>query len=105
MILLAALASALIFAAIENFYCLNVLIDSHSSALRFWRWTICTAMHASATSLAALGVMRMHRSVFANIAPPDLRRAAPWLLAAMILHGSYNAFAILIDNAFFRNAG
>ncbi len=98
-ILLCGLCSGLAFAAVENLIYLNVYITDASPGIAQWRWSVCMLLHAGCSVVASLGVARVWRSISINRSRPDLSRGAAWLLTAIILHGSYNAIAVLLENA------
>lgn len=96
-ILVCAAASGFAFAALENLLYLHVYVPHPSPDLVAWRWTVCVALHVSCTLLAHLGVLRMWRDLWARRARPNLALAYPFLLAAWVLHGLYNTFALLLE--------
>ena len=96
----ACLAGALGFAIIENLIYLNVYIPDPSEQLVLWRWTVCVALHVCATAIATLGLVKVWDQVFTEYKPSRLQLARPYLVAAIILHGCYNAFALSINGVF-----
>ncbi len=84
------------FAAIENVMYLRVYFPDHGLELAQWRWTVNVALHTGCTLIAALGVARVWRAVVQERRPPDLNLAYPWLIAAIVIHGAYNAFAMVL---------
>jgi len=96
-VVIASLAGAVGFAVIENLIYLHVYIDDPSPAITAWRWIVCTALHVTATGLTTIGLMKLWRRAMTRFEPVQLSMAFPWLLAAIILHGTYNAFAIALD--------
>ena len=97
-ILLCALAGGLAFATIENLLHLHVYIPNPPQGLVVWRWTICTAMHTACTFITGIGMARIWRDTWTRHARPRLTLAFPFLVAAIIVHGSYNAFAVLYEH-------
>jgi hypothetical protein len=91
---LVTVSSALAFAAIENVIYLNVYLPDPSQAVVLWRWMVCTALHVGCTMVATLGVLRMWRSVWVERKPAQPAAALPWLVVAVVIHGSYNAVAM-----------
>ena len=85
------------FAVVENLLYLNVYIPDPDPGLVTWRWTICTAMHCLCSLLASVGVARMWRAAWREGRPAQTAHALPWLVAAMILHGGYNALAVAMS--------
>lgn len=100
-ILFCCFASGLAFAAVENVIYLQVYIPNPSVSLAQWRWTICVLLHSSCSLLAGVGVMRMWKSFQQEKTVPQISLAGTALLSAIILHGSYNAIATMIETAGF----
>jgi len=96
------LAGALVFAAVENVLYLNVYVKEPSELLIRWRWTICVALHMGCSFIAALGLMRIWRSTVENRTRPQLTSGAIYLVTAIVIHGAYNGFAVLMSMLKFR---
>ena len=90
-ILACALAGGLAFAAIENVMYLEVYIPDATVKLAVIRWTVCVAMHVTCSCLAGFGLVLMWRRSLSEYVRPDIRIAAPWIIAAICIHGTYNA--------------
>ena len=67
--------------------------------LATWRWTVCTALHATCSFLAGLGVVRMWSHAMAHRTRPQVARAAPLIVTAMICHGLYNTTVTVAELA------
>ncbi len=100
-ILICCFASGLAFAAVENVVYLRFYVPNPSVSLAQWRWTICELLHSSCSLLAGFGVMRMWKSFQAEKTTPQISYTGTALLSAIILHGSYNAIATLLETAGF----
>ncbi len=96
-ILLCATAGGLVFAAVENLLYLNLYIASPSAEIFLWRWTVCVALHVGCSLVGGIGMVQIWRHAINTRTRPTLRRGANWLIAAMVLHGVYNALAILLQ--------
>lgn len=96
----AAVGSALAFAAIENVLYLHVYIAHPSTALILWRWTTCVALHAGCSTMSSHGLMSMWRTCVNELRPPRMSLAFPALVKAIIIHGTYN-FGAAIFQAWF----
>jgi RsiW-degrading membrane proteinase PrsW (M82 family) len=92
-----AVCSGLIFAAIENVFYLEVVIPDPTPEIVRWRWTFGPLVHGSGSLLAGIGVARMWHSLDAHNLRPVFKVAAPWIIAAAILHGAYNLFAVWLE--------
>ena len=96
-ILICGLCSGLAFAAVENVMYLNIYVPNPSPGLAQWRWSVCVLMHSGCSVIASLGVARVWRCITVSQSRPELSRGAAFLLAAVIVHGSYNAMAVLLE--------
>jgi len=96
-LLLATVGAALVFAAIENVLYLLVFISNPSLEDVLWRWTVCVAVHAGCSAMAARGIETVWRESVEEYRPPRISRAFPALVTAIILHGAYNAGALGFD--------
>lgn len=99
-ILFCALASGLVFSVIENLLYLKVYIPDPSSALIWWRWTVCVALHTGCSFIAGRGVGNIWREADHSLDPPKLETGAPLLISAVVVHGAYNFLALMIDSVF-----
>ena len=88
--------SGAVFGAIENVIYLEVYYPDRAEALAPWRWYLTAPMHAVASTVAAVGVARMWRGVMRERTPARIALAYPWILAAIVLHGVFNAVAITL---------
>lgn len=96
-VLLCIIAGGVVFAVIENLIYIYIYIPNPSAQIILWRWTICTLMHASATFIAGLGIMRMWADSNKGMSRPQLSLAYPYIITAIILHSLYNIFAIVLS--------
>lgn len=88
--------SGAVFGAIENVIYLEVYYPDRAEELAPWRWYLTAPMHAVASTIAAIGVARMWRGVMRERTPARIALAYPWILAAIVLHGVFNAAAITL---------
>ena len=95
-ILFAAIGGSLAFAAIENLLYLNAYLADPSDLLVAWRWSVCVALHVGCSLLAGLGLTRMWRLLWQQRRRPRFGVAAPWFIAAIVIHGTYNLVALLL---------
>ena len=93
-ILIGAVASATVFAFIENV--MYIIQFDLSDATIAWRWTMCVLLHVGCTTLAATGVTRVWRRSTQELRPPQFRHAMPWIIGAIVIHGVYNGGAVLM---------
>ncbi len=100
-IVICCFASGLAFAAVENVIYLRFYVPNPSVSLVQWRWTICVLLHSSCSLIAGVGVMRMWQSIQAEKTAPQMSHVGPALLSAIILHGSYNAVATMLETVGF----
>ncbi len=95
-ILICGGCAGLVFAVIENLLYLNVYISGPSTALVVWRWTVCVALHVGCSIIGAMGLARAWREGMATKRRPDVVGAARWIVAATIIHGTYNGIAVVM---------
>ncbi len=96
-ILLCAVAAGVAFGVVENLIYLNVYIDKPTPQIVWWRWTVCLLLHASCSLIAGWGVVRTWREFQARQSLPQIALAAPALTTAIVVHGLYNATALILE--------
>lgn len=94
---IATIASAFGFAAIENLIYLNIYVPNPPSWLIGWRWSVCVALHVSATAIATIGLTKMWSGCVTRLTPPRAKELYPFVLTAIIVHGAYNALALGLE--------
>lgn len=87
----------LAFGAMENLVYLKVYFPGAGPELSVWRWSITMPMHVICSTIAAGGVVRMWRFVRREHRPAPTSLAFPWLVTAMVIHGGYNAVALILS--------
>lgn len=104
-LVIAAAAGGFLFAVVENLVYINVYFPDGSDSFRLWRWTVCTTLHTGTSTIAGLGLLRMWRNATAprfsedgfEYQRPQLLHAYPCILTAVVIHGLYNASAMLLE--------
>jgi len=91
------LAGSLVFALVENLLYLHIYVPNPSLRLIYWRWTVCVALHVSCSLIACLGLIHIWRDVWQKLHRADLALAYPYILIAVIIHGTYNACAVILS--------
>jgi RsiW-degrading membrane proteinase PrsW (M82 family) len=91
------LAAGLVFAAIENLVYLNIYIADPSQEIIRWRWIAGPVLHGATSFIAGLGVRRMWMITNREHRVPRVRHAAPYLIAAVLVHGLYNLTVTLLE--------
>ena len=94
-IVLCAAASGLWFAVIENVLYLNVYIPDPSPSIIAWRWTACVLLHVGCTVISSIGLSRIWKMTMATRTRPQLALGANFIIAAVVVHGIYNAGALV----------
>lgn len=91
--------SGLVFASIENWWYLEVLIDDPSRQIIQWRWIFGPLVHGVGSLIVGLGAARLWRQAMTTgrRAPFDL--AQPFIVTAAVFHGLYNGLALLLTLA------
>lgn len=98
-IILCGICGGLAFAAIENLLYLFVYIENPTPAIIAWRWTVCVALHTCCSAIASLGLRRTWSESLRAGTRPRLSLAFPALIVATVVHGLYNAAALVIEAA------
>jgi hypothetical protein len=96
-LMFSAAGSAFVFAAIENFFYLNLFFSNPTLSMVLWRWTICVALHVSCSLVASRGLVRVWQQAIQEYRRPRITRALPMLTWAIVIHGSYNACAFFYE--------
>ena len=94
-ILICGLASALVFAAIENVLYLS--FGDVTPGLIAWRWSVCVLLHVTCSLIASVGVVKVWSEFQRQERMPRLADGAPWIVAAMLLHGAYNLTVTILE--------
>jgi len=97
-IMACAMLSGLAFAVIENFLYLHVYVPDPSPQLVQWRWTVCVMLHVGCSTIAGLAVLRIWRDVWQRHAPARTEAGFALFIAAIVIHGGYNLFALLLES-------
>ncbi|MCA9309609.1 MAG: PrsW family intramembrane metalloprotease [Phycisphaerales bacterium] len=87
----------LAFAVIENLLYLNIYIPQPDAGIIIWRWTVCVFLHLGCALIAGLGLARVWRDVSAQRRPAELADAFRYMVIAIVVHGSYNALATVLE--------
>lgn len=95
-IVLCVLTSGFVFAAVENVLYLYVYVAEPSRSLVLWRWTVCVALHMGCSMIAGLGLMRIWEHTITTRSKPQLPLGASFMITAIVVHGLYNSFAVLL---------
>lgn len=83
------------FGAIENVVYLHAYFPERAAEIAPWRWLATAPMHAVASAIAAGGVARAWSATMRERRPLRLALAYPWIVAAVVLHGAFNAIAFI----------
>ncbi len=100
----AGAVSGLAFGAIENVVYIAVnssrLSPEALARLAAFRWPVCTTLHVVCATIASLGLVRAWKRQLRTGQPVQLTDAMPLLLVAMMIHGAYNLWAIVLGPSF-----
>lgn len=96
-LILCAAAGGLVFAVIENLIYLFVYNPGGGADYALFRWTVCTALHVTCSSIAGVGLMNIWQEAIAKRRRPELSTGMPMFAAAMVIHGLYNAAATVAE--------
>ena len=95
-ILLAGAWSGVCFAAVEAMMYTHRSLEAPSAELVWYRWTVCVVLHAACSLMAAIGLADSWESSRRGEKGGALA-AAPFLLAAIVLHAGYNAMCVVLS--------
>lgn len=99
-IIVAACVSAMLFGVIENLVYGGIYLSSLSGAEREtmmeFRWAVTVPLHIGATLVGALGLRTAWLATVAKGRLFDSQVAEPYIAAAVIIHGGYNALALVL---------
>lgn len=99
---LAATVSGFTFSAIENVLYLFVYASHPAqgsvAGLAAFRWAVCTPLHVGCALVGSLGLIRVWRKRYRDGQPTDLSIGAPFWVAAMVIHGTYNLLAVFLNS-------
>ena len=100
-IALTCLCSALVFATIENLLYFHVYIskDKLTAGIIQYRLTVCTLMHVACTMISTCGLARAWREAKKGLSAFSAPTVTPYLVVAMVIHGLYNAVAMIFSLA------
>ena len=100
-IALTCLCSALVFATIENLLYFHVYIpkDKLTAGIIQYRLTVCTLMHVACTMISTCGLAKAWREAKKGLSAFSAPAVTPYLGVAMVIHGLYNAVAMIFSLA------
>lgn len=88
--------SGLLFASLENLLYFHLYIPAGklTTGIIYWRLLVCTFVHVAGTALSGTGLVRAWQEAKQSCGRFNGALAWPYIIAAMILHGLYNAGAL-----------
>lgn len=91
------LCSALVFATIENLLYFHVYIpkDKLTAGIIQYRLSVCTLLHVTCTAISVCGLAKAWRAARKDFSAFSAPAVTPYMVAAMVIHGLYNAFATI----------
>lgn len=92
---LMTLLTALLFAAAQNVAYLLVYFPNATISLITYRWFAALPLHAGCTMVATAGLVGVWRDRLDTARPAAMKRAYPWLLAAVSFHAACNLYVYL----------
>ncbi|HKY78133.1 MAG TPA: PrsW family glutamic-type intramembrane protease [Acidimicrobiia bacterium] len=91
--------SGLVFASIENWWYLAVLIDDPSRQIIQWRWIFGPLVHGVGSLIVGFGAARLWRQAMTTGRRAAFDVAQPYIVTAAVFHGLYNGLALLLTLA------
>ena len=96
-ILLCALASGAAFSAVENVLYLNIYVPNPPPGLAEWRWTVCVLLHSGCSTISGIGAWKIWQQFQQQRRAPALTDGAGWIVAAIVIHGTYNGAVTVLE--------
>lgn len=94
---IAALASSIGFALIENFLYMLWFVPAPSFGLMLWRWIACTSLHTGCTAIAASGIARLWQKTDQEARVPQVVDAFRPLVFAFAFHALFCGCVLLFN--------
>ena len=88
---------ALVFATLENLVYLYVYAPGGGAGFARFRLLVCTGLHVTASAVVGMGLGRQLLQMRRDGSDFDLERSLPFLIAAIVLHGAYNAAVSILE--------
>ncbi len=85
------IGTALLFALVQNWICLNYIYSVSPRSMIAWRWTGCVALHMLCSGIAAAGLVRVWRRGQQEERMPSLSPAYVYMIVAFVVHAALNA--------------
>jgi hypothetical protein len=95
-IVVAAIIGAAAFSAIENLIYIYVYVPEGSAAFVQWRWTVCMALHCTASTITGIGLAREWHHAVVGRRHFQPERVFPFWAASIAVHGAYNGIVTLL---------
>ncbi len=96
-IVVAAIIGAAAFSAIENLIYTKIYVPEGSAAFVQWRWTVCMALHCTASTITGIGLAREWRHAVVGRRHFQAERVFPFWVASIALHGAYNGIVTILE--------
>lgn len=89
-----AMGTAFLYGVVQNIVYLVVLFPGSPETLVAWRWLICVPAHMLLSACAVRGLVPVWERTTEELRRPLIGRALPAMIAAIVLHGAYNAVVV-----------
>jgi hypothetical protein len=94
-IVFCGVVSALMVSTAANVFLISVVFKNAPTWIVLWRLVVCPALQVLCSLVASIGLVKVWRGIQARRGMPQLSDGAWWITAAMLIHGGYNAAALL----------
>jgi RsiW-degrading membrane proteinase PrsW (M82 family) len=91
-----AFLSAAVFATLENLLYVYSYVPDASPDFVLWRFTVCTALHLSASTVFGLGLAKMWQHQRTHGGRFDIDVCFRYYVVAVAVHAAYNATVMLL---------
>ena len=96
-VVICAILAALVFATLENIVYVNLYHPTGGWNFVMWRYTICTALHVTASTVFAVGLAKMWRHIKQTGGRFDIDYIFRYYVAAVVIHAVYNTSMLIAE--------
>lgn len=93
----AAIVGAAVFSVIENLIYTHLYHPSGGLGYVQFRWTVCIALHCTASTISGIGLAREWHRARAERRHFETEKVFPFYAGAIALHGAYNGVVTILE--------
>ncbi len=96
-VVICAILAALVFATLENLVYVHFYHPTGGWKFVLWRYTICTALHVTASTVFAVGLAKMWRRIKQTGGRFDIDYIFRYYVVAVVIHAVYNTSVLIAE--------